>query len=259
MKFSITSNKAKALKAIICIELIASLAVLSACGNKSKNDKANTDTESVESSVSNSVQISGDILSTGGNFRKIVVLSTNNTAENDNEQHSQSDQKEQDGQTDPDENAQDKQDGTSNQNPALRPNIGLASICLDDLTVNANISDISNDNNTISASKSEITLDNYRKYTIRYDSGYTINDFDKDIRYFCWSLPDDVTNTFINALGEICEEHGYLRDGFTVTNNTYHTKNYEHYVYEIANTDHIISLAIDYNNTEDIYYMVEDK
>lgn len=233
------SKSSKASKVLICTSLICSI-LITGCGSKSKDSDTDKKLDTQSDIVVN------DILSTGGNFTKIVILSNSNS----NDTHVDEPQV-----NDNQENAVEEPVQQEVNNQALRPNIGLACMNIADLKGGLNVSD----DKSNESDKLETTLDGYTKYNVKYNTGCTINDFDKDIRYFCWSLPDDTMNTFVNALSEICKEHGYLHDGFKVTKNTYHTKNYEHYIYEIANKDHIITIAINYNNTEEVYYTTKDK
>lgn len=199
-------------------------------------------TEDINNVQSDTGEISGDILHTGGNFNKIVVLSKlGSTVDSSLDTET--------------EVPNPEQNKPTMENPATRPNIGLATMNLDDMVGGLNTSEEVGDK----TDRLEITLDGYIKHTVKYDKEFTVNDFGKDIRYFCWSLPESAANTFINALGEICSEQGYLHDGLKVTKNTYHTQDYEYYVYEIQNNDHVISLAINYDNTNDVYYTNRDK
>lgn len=209
------------------------------CGKQDKVDNVSEETTQHNN-------IMGDVLNTGGNFNKIVVVSK---SENDPDVNTNQDTEQ------PTDTQKPEEMEPVETNPALRPNIGLASMNLADLVGGLNVSDNVSDK----ADKFLITLDGYTRYVIQYTDGYTVNDFDKDIRYFCWSIPDNVTPAFINALGEICKEHGYLHDGLCVSNTGYHTEKYEHYVYQIENKDHKIMLAINHSDTSEVYYTVEDK
>lgn len=232
-----------AMVTMLCACLAGSI-ILTGCGDKSKGDASRLNEGDVNSTTQDS--ISDDLLSSGGNFRKIVVIkSAVETSPSD--QTESIDSTESTNQID--------NDNTIKMNPALRSNIGLATMSLDELVGNLRISE---DLSSISK-ESELELADYIQYELKYTGNYTVNDFDKSIRYFCWSLPDDVSNTFVNALGEICKEQGYLFDGFKVSKRTYHTKDYEHYIYEITDANHKIKLAINHNDSETIYYMAEDK
>lgn len=230
----------RALQVVVFTGLIASIA-LTGCG---KSDKKQESQSSYDAVADN------DILDTGGKFRKLVVSNKNSlyngfsTTDNNTEPD-----------VDSSNTATETKSAKAVSNPALRDNIGLASMNLADLKGNRNVSD----DKSGESSKSESTLDGYTEYTLKYNTGCTVNDFDKSIRYFCWSLPDDASDTFVNALAEICKEHGYLHDGLKITKNTYHTKDYKQYIYEVANKDHVITIAIDYNNTKEVWYTAKDK
>lgn len=228
-----------AINILVCASLVCSI-IVTGCVNKEK------DTNTAEKLNTQSSITADDILNSGGNFTKIVVLQSLGSEDTLTDEPQA---------TDSPDNTEQEPEQQYTDNPALREDIGLACMNISDLKGGLNVSeDKSNESDRL-----ETTLDGYTKYSIKYDTGCTVNDFDKDIRYFCWSLPDDAMNTFINALAEICKEHGYLFEGFKVTKNTYHTKGYEYYIYEVANKDHVITIGINYNNTKEVYYTTKDK
>lgn len=236
----------RALQVIMFTGLITSM-TLTGCGKSDKSDKSSTEQDSQSSY---DAVADNDILDTGGKFRKLVVSNKSNSSSVGSTTDDNTGQD-----TDNNITVTETKPAQSVSNPALRDNIGLASMNLADLKGNRNITEDKSDE----SSKSESTLDGYTKYALKYNTGCTVNDFDKSIRYFCWSLPDDASNTFVNALAEICKEHGYLHDGLKITKNTYHTKDYKQYIYEVANKDHVITIAIDYNNTKEVWYTAKDK
>lgn len=236
----------RALRITMFTGLVASIA-LTGCGKSNKNNSA--DNEQVEQSSYGAVA-DNDVLDTGGKFRKLVVNNKSLSSSSENITNADTEQDKDSSDTDT-----ETEPTQVVSNPALRDDIGLASMNLADLKGNRNVSE----DKSGESSKSESTLDNYTKYNLKYNTGCTVNDFEKSIRYFCWSLPDDASNTFVNALAEICKEHGYLHDGLEITKNTYHTKDYKQYIYEVANKDHVITIAIDYNNTKEVWYTTKDK